>query len=44
MSAAFVMPERTQWRLPESQKLQVLADMPLHSLDSSWLKNRRTIG
>ncbi|ESU79183.1 hypothetical protein [Shigella dysenteriae] len=44
MPAAFVMRERTHCRLPDSQKLQVLADMPLYYLNSLWLKKRRTIG
>ncbi|OSK32842.1 hypothetical protein EAMG_03387 [Escherichia coli M056] len=35
MPAAFVMREKTHCRLPDSQKLQVLADMQLHSLYSS---------
>ncbi|MDO1944731.1 hypothetical protein Q2389_23360, partial [Escherichia coli] len=43
MPAAFVMREKTHCRLPDSQKMLVLADMPLHSLNSSWLKNRRII-
>ncbi|HAH5415968.1 TPA: hypothetical protein HH703_000418 [Escherichia coli] len=44
MPAAFMMLERTHYRLPDSQKMLAFADMPLHFLNSSWLKNRRTIG
>ncbi|WP_052980029.1 hypothetical protein, partial [Shigella sonnei] len=39
MPAAFMMRERTHYRLPDSQKMLAFADMPLHFLgnDSNLL-------